>query len=92
LIIGVLGKEFEYFWGFYLLSSLARYGSLCPMCLCATLGIKERFFGRGRQGCASHPFGVPLTESPSQQFIDRNMVIYFVDSLRFDLFIIRLDE
>jgi len=42
------------------------------------LGIKERFFGRGRQGCASHPFGVPLTESPSQQFIDSHMVIYFV--------------
>ena len=46
-------------WGFY----SCRYESLCPMCLSATLGIKERFFGRGRQGFASHPLGVPLTES-----------------------------
>lgn len=35
---------------------------LCPMCLSATLGIKEHLFNRGRQGFASHPFGVPLTE------------------------------
>jgi hypothetical protein len=32
------------------------------MCLCATLGIKERFFACGRQEFASHPLGVPLTE------------------------------
>lgn len=48
------------------------------MCLCATLGIKERFFGSGRQGYASHPFGVPLTELLSRKFINRNVVIYFV--------------
>lgn len=43
-------------------TSLTRYESLCPMCHYATLGIKERFFGRGHQEYASHPFGVPLTE------------------------------
>ena len=32
------------------------------MRLSATLGIKERCFNRGRQGFASLPLGVPLTE------------------------------
>ena len=47
------------------------------MCHYATLGIKERFFGRAHQGFASHPL-VPLTELLSCKFINRNVVIYFV--------------
>ncbi|OJI04586.1 hypothetical protein AOC28_08565 [Polynucleobacter sp. MWH-Adler-W8] len=78
MIIGVLGVGFGYFWGFYWPIYSHRYESLYPMCLCATLGIKERFFGSGRQGCASHPFGVPLTELLYRKFINRNVVIYFV--------------
>ncbi|MBU3594091.1 hypothetical protein ICN42_08290 [Polynucleobacter sp. 71A-WALBACH] len=70
--------SFGYFWGFCWPASLTRHESLCPMCYYATLGIKERFFGRGRQGFASHPLGVPLTELLSRKFINRDMVIYFV--------------